>query len=281
MNSYFLCEKSDGIRCLLLFTRDHSNPSTPEAHYLIDRKNNYYHVPSLHFPRAPDPGHETNFSSYHYDTILDGELLYDTYPTGERILKYLVFDCLVIDGHNICSNTLDKRVAHFYEKILKPYEELWTRFREDCEAQFAFRIQRKSTERAYGTEMMFRDVIPRLKHGSDGLIFTCRETPYKFGTDENILKWKPAEENSIDFKMDLEFPRVVEAYVLSSVHSLIHLFTRLPAYSLVSVLTCPPQPTQRRSQRHLPPKQRPRHKPQLRLRLRRPPHLQPPHLPRR
>lgn len=59
---------------------------------------------------------------------------------------------------------------------------------------------------SYAIEMMFRDVLPNLKHGNDGLIFTCLNSPYKFGTDEKILKWKPAEENSIDFRLTLDFP---------------------------------------------------------------------------
>ena len=71
---------------------------------------------------------------------------------------------------------------------------------------FAFRLEKKEVQRAYGAEMMFRDVLPKLKHGNDGLIFTCVGTPYKSGTDEHIIKWKEAKENSIDFKLDLRFP---------------------------------------------------------------------------
>jgi mRNA guanylyltransferase len=36
---YFLCEKTDGIRCLLYCTEDDAGN---EIHYLIDRKNDYY-----------------------------------------------------------------------------------------------------------------------------------------------------------------------------------------------------------------------------------------------
>jgi mRNA guanylyltransferase len=61
-------------------------------------------------------------------------------------------------------------------------------------------------EFSYAITKMMRDVLPNLKHGNDGLIFTCRNTPYKFGTDEHILKWKPAHENSVDFRLNLEFP---------------------------------------------------------------------------
>ena len=39
---------------------------------------------------------------------------------------------------------------------------------------------------SYGIEMMFKQVIPNLKHGNDGLIFTARNSQYKFGTDEKM-----------------------------------------------------------------------------------------------
>lgn len=196
---------------MLYLTKQNHIDGSEEACFLIDRKNNYYLVPGLHFPR---PGltkeHGPDFASFHTDSILDGELLYDNYPGGNRVLKYLVFDCLVLDGQNLTNRTLDKRLAFFHEGILEPYNKLWERFRADCEQNFKFRVQKKDTQRGYGIAMMFEHVIPQLKHGSDGLIFTCRETPYIFGTDENILKWKPAEENSIDFKLDLRFPPLMD-----------------------------------------------------------------------
>lgn len=227
--SYFLCEKSDGIRCLLYFAKGEVDPRTGvavEAHWLIDRKNNYYYVPGLHFPYpGATPDEEPIWASFHIDTLLDGELLWDIYdvdaigPDGRplldatgkptkakhRSLKFLVFDCLVLDGANLCPKLLDKRLAHFYEGVLKPYKALCKKFPDDTR-EFPFIMEQKSTQRSYGIEMMFREVIPNLKHTTDGLIFTCKETPYQSGTDENIVKWKPAHENSVDFKLDLEFP---------------------------------------------------------------------------
>ena len=58
-------------------------------------------------------------------------------------------------------------------------------------------------ERSYAIEMMCREILPHLQHGNDGLIFTSRTAPYKLGTNDKIMKWKPASENSIDLKVEL------------------------------------------------------------------------------
>lgn len=60
--------------------------------------------------------------------------------------------------------------------------------------------------RSYSIEIVLSQTIPKLKHGNDGLIFTCAESGYVIGTDQRILKWKPPSENSIDFKLELRFP---------------------------------------------------------------------------
>lgn len=172
-----------------------------EIHYLIDRKNDYYYVSGLHFPVPADP----SFQNFHIGTIIDGELVNDTLANGTVQLKYLVFDCLMLDGNSLMHRTLDKRLAYFRDKVYDPYKDLYAKFPE--EVQFLpFIVEFKSMEFSYAIEMMFREVLPKLPHGNDGLIFTCRNSPYKFGTDEHILKWKPEAENSVDFRLNLDFP---------------------------------------------------------------------------
>lgn len=196
---YYVCEKSDGIRCLMYFTEGDDGS---EIHYIIDRKNDYYFVTGLHFPVPNDPSNQ----NFHRATLIDGELVLDTLPNGSKELKYLVFDCLMLDGNSLMHRTLDKRLAYFRDKVYNPYRALYKAYPE--EIQFLpFIVEFKKMEFSYGIEMMFRDILPNLPHGNDGLIFTCRNTPYKFGTDEHILKWKPTNENSVDFRLNLEFPQ--------------------------------------------------------------------------
>ncbi|KAL3471686.1 mRNA capping enzyme, catalytic domain-containing protein [Aspergillus californicus] len=233
-DDYYVCEKTDGIRCLMYFARGDAEEQ-PEIHYLIDRKNEYRYVPGLHFPLPNDD----TFQSFHTETLVDGELVNDTYDDGTQQLKYLVFDCLVLDGQSLMHRTLDKRLAYFKEKVLKPYNALYEKFPQEKQHR-AFTVEDKSTQFSYGIEMMFREIIPKVKriHGNDGLIFTCRSTPYRIGTDEHILKWKPPTENTIDFRLRLEFPilepdtddeadGITEAYPDYDALPIFHLFVLL------------------------------------------------------
>ncbi|KAF2400575.1 mRNA capping enzyme, alpha subunit [Trichodelitschia bisporula] len=199
---YFLCEKTDGIRCLLYCTQDQRNQ---EIHYLIDRKNDYYFLQGasppkfLHFPHHEDP----SFQRFHTETLLDGELVLDFVKGAPKpVLRYLVFDCLLFDGEILMQKPLDKRLARFREFIHRPLRTMLHKFPEERQHQL-FEVVFKEMDKPYALENMFNIKLPSLPHGNDGLVFTCKDTPYVFGTDEHILKWKPAHENSIDFKLRL------------------------------------------------------------------------------
>jgi mRNA guanylyltransferase len=202
-----MCEKTDGLRCLLLlwFLEDPQGGLQP-ATFLIDRKNNYYNVePALRIPFYQDP---SNPEPFLWATILDGELVHDKYPNEVAPrLNFYIFDCLAVDGQNLTGKTLDKRLGRFHDWVLKPYHKKLTATPNPDLRPFA--LKEKKTYPAYSIRQMFDNVLPTLKHGNDGLIFTCKSTPYAFGTDRHILKWKPPHENTIDFKLRLgDFPLV-------------------------------------------------------------------------
>lgn len=196
---YYLCEKSDGIRCLLYCTQDENQG---EIHYLIDRKNNYYFVPGLHLPLPGDP----ELVAFHTRTILDGELVNDRLEDGRRELRFLVFDCMVLDGKNLIGRIYDSRIGYFKEHMWEPYQKLYFKRNPQARQSQPFILQWKRMERGYAIEVLFHQ-LENLAHGNDGLVFTCKDTPYTCGTDEHIFKWKPANENSIDFRLCLgQFP---------------------------------------------------------------------------
>ena len=53
--------------------------------------------------------------------------------------------------------------------------------------------------KAYHIRHLFKEVLPKLQHDNDGLIFTPVNQPYIFGTNEGLLKWKPY--HTVDFKL--------------------------------------------------------------------------------
>lgn len=195
---YYVCEKTDGLRYLMYLTQDRDR----DIHYLIDRKNDYYYVPGLHFPHHEDQ----TFNRFHTNTILDGELVEDKFPDRASVVKFLVFDCLVLDNNILMQRPLDKRLAYFKSHVLQPYKAM---FKQNPNIARPFVVEDKATEFSYALEKMFKEVIPKVKqlHGNDGLIFTCKNTPYKFGTDQHILKWKPPSDNTVDFLLHINWAK--------------------------------------------------------------------------
>merc|ERR1711923_209974 len=52
-------------------------------------------------------------------------------------------------------------------------------------------------------KLMSDEFKNQLAHEPDGLIFQPSRDPYKAGRDDSVLKWKPAEMNSVDFKLKI------------------------------------------------------------------------------
>lgn len=201
---YYLCEKTDGIRCLLYLTAFLGTAEGDiEAQFLIDRKNDYYYVETgyLHIP-LPKPPKGYDLHSWHVNTLLDGELVQQRFPNGHKQLTYIIFDILVLRGQCITDRDFGNRVGKILDGVLSAYKLFAKDFPEDIKAQ-PFQLTAKKPSFSYAAPEMFKEILPRLPHGNDGLIFTCKDTPYVTGTDQHILKWKPPHENTIDFKLQI------------------------------------------------------------------------------
>ncbi len=48
---------------------------------------------------------------------------------------------------------------------------------------------------------IFDHLMSKLMHHNDGLIITLNGCPYYPGTCEDILKWKPRDQNTIDLEL--------------------------------------------------------------------------------
>ena len=199
---YLVCEKSDGLRVLLFVL---VNPDTnEEGTFLISRENEYYHVPDFHFPRSIK-----DFDKSHNGTIIDGELVYSLNPiTKIKEVRYLIFDCLSMDMQSVMHKNLYKRLYHAQQEFHLPYNELRRKFPDACK-NWSFKLDFKNMTQPFKIHKIFNE-MKNLTYVSDGLILTSCDSPYIPGTDPTLLKWKPAEENTIDFKIGLEFPKVLD-----------------------------------------------------------------------
>ncbi|KAI8356142.1 mRNA capping enzyme alpha subunit [Choanephora cucurbitarum] len=195
---FFVAEKSDGVRCLALLTVNQRRE--PEV-YLFDRKSNFYMIRNLRFPIPSDP----NFQKCLKNTILDGELVFDKEADGTIQMRFLLFDCLCIEGIVLVSRGLMSRLGYLKNDVIRPHQNMVHK-NPHVKRQLPFLVEFKEQQFTYHLDVVFNEIIPNLKHGNDGLIFTSVEAPYSMGTCDKMLKWKPLNENSIDFKVTLLFP---------------------------------------------------------------------------
>ncbi|KAI8086639.1 mRNA capping enzyme, catalytic domain-containing protein [Halteromyces radiatus] len=195
---YFVAEKSDGVRCLAFLTRNKTTGG-PEV-YLFDRKSNFHVVTNMYFPIPQD----TEFRKCHDDTIIDGEFVLDKQDDGSLELKFLLFDCLMVGARVLINRDLQKRLGYLKNEIIKPHQKMLIQ-RPDRKKSQPFTVEFKEQQFTYHLDVVFNQIMPNLRHGSDGLIFTSVSSPYYLGTSKKMIKWKPANENSVDFKVRLQY----------------------------------------------------------------------------
>eukprot|EP00914_Ancora_sagittata_P020132 GHVO01039907.1.p2 GENE.GHVO01039907.1~~GHVO01039907.1.p2 ORF type:complete len:455 (+),score=98.03 GHVO01039907.1:53-1417(+) len=184
-NRFVACEKTDGVRYLLL--------AASKNVFLIDRKQTVLCV-EMHLPviDSEDP---------HQRTLLDGELVTDTVG-GQKRVRFLVYDAISINKIPCLRYDLITRLKLAYEEVIKP-RIVWESLNPE-----ALEAEKSSNN---FLEIYIKDFfeiwdIPciqnfsdRLPHLSDGIIFTPVDAPYCAGTCKKLIKWKPPHMNTVDF----------------------------------------------------------------------------------
>lgn len=194
---YYVCEKSDGVRVLL-----YVKPLGKRAYvFLLDRTNTFVRVDKSMPLSAP--------------MLLDGEMT----RRSDGSYHFLVFDMLIFNGHSVTHQSLKHRL-HAASKYLSGCSEASASGKEgvkrrkleesdtpnqndicDLENSPGFSISLKQMHKSYGLAEVYREIIPRLAHENDGLIFTKVEHAYQSGSCRAYLKWKPPHLNSVDFRL--------------------------------------------------------------------------------
>jgi len=201
---YLVCEKTDGERNMLLAHEGRA--------YLIDRRCQVWLCPV----QLPLPEGHPRGPGWHHNTLLDGELVLDDVeiqdaegaevPSAEtpapkkmaKCLRYLVYDSVSINGEDLTHRTLLYRLRRALSDVVLPKEQLTLLH----PAAGCMQLYVKDFFEIWKLRKVM-DIAHRLPHGTDGLVFTPVMVPYSPGTCPALLKWKPAEANTVDFKLQV------------------------------------------------------------------------------
>ena len=119
--------------------------------------------------------------------------------SGKQELLFMLFDALVVDEKNLTKREYTSRLGYLRKYVMEPYIQSCQK-KPNYHRIFPFKLTQKRLEFSFKLPKVF-DQMEKAKHKTDGVIFTSAVAPYVFGTCDKMLKWKPAEENTIDFKL--------------------------------------------------------------------------------
>ena len=166
-NPYIVCEKTDGVRNVIVCTTYKGKPVS----VLLNRALKIKPI-KIGFP-----------SSAYKGTILDGELVKGS--------LFMVYDAMMVAGNNL----MDKNFMGRLEKI-SYFLKATSKSKEN-----SVQIRLKNFFITEDFEEFQNDFLPTLKYKTDGLVFTPLNDPIRIGTHETMFKWKPRDLNTIDFQV--------------------------------------------------------------------------------
>ena len=156
---YFVCEKTDGVRHLLV--------SFSEGVFIVNRAFSFEKA-SVRIPK---------------DTILDGELV--TSKAGKRL--FMVYDAVCTKGEDLMHKPLTERLEAA-RRVVKGIIKT-------ANAPFELKVKTMYCLEDFGS---FPE-LSSFEYETDGLVFTPINEPVRTGTHETMFKWKPFDRITIDF----------------------------------------------------------------------------------
>ena len=189
---YHISWKADGTRYLLFISDENKI-------FMLDRDNCVFQIKNLRFPNRKD------LNVHLKDSIFDGEMIVDE-VNGEKFPRFLIYDALVFQGNLVGHCIFETRIACIKKEIIfardegkkqglvvretEPFGIRWKEFKS---------LEKDQSWRKFMTE----EFTNSLFHETDGIILqpSGKDDKYTCGRCPDILKWKPPELNSIDFKL--------------------------------------------------------------------------------
>ncbi|XP_050441542.1 mRNA-capping enzyme-like [Adelges cooleyi] len=186
---YRVTWKADGTRYMMFIQAENEV-------YFIDRDNSVFEVVDLKF------FHRKNLDHHLKDTLLDGEMIIDKVD-NQNFPRYLVYDVVAFEGYDIGNQPFwPNRLKLIEIDIIKPRHQAIVSGRLD-KTREPFSIRLKQFYDITASDKLLGNFSKNLSHEPDGLIFQPSSDPYVAGTCPEVLKWKPLELNSVDFKLKI------------------------------------------------------------------------------
>lgn len=209
-NAYVACEKTDGVRYLML--------AASRLVFLIDRKETV-RVLELTLPQKGLELDESGRVLTQQATLLDGEMVKDIVHTDEGVetrISFLIFDAICVNREiSIAKMNYLERLKTALIEVIKPRLEFEQKFKTLVDLEIVSNnyvpIYLKDFYEIWDV-MAIRNFSKRLPHLSDGIIFTPVSAPYIPGTCKSLFKWKPPELNTLDFASELVFASDIDGY---------------------------------------------------------------------
>lgn len=185
---YKVSWKADGTRYMMLINGE-------DEIYFFDRDNSCFKVEGLTFLRRDLQNHLKN-------TLVDGEMVIDRHA-GQNTPRFLIYDIVTYEGENVGKKSFDERIFFIKAKIIEPRHEAMKQgiIKKELEP-FSVRIK-EFWEVTAARSLLGEKFAKQLSHEPDGLIFQPKLEPYVCGRCDDVLKWKPSDQNSVDFKLKI------------------------------------------------------------------------------
>lgn len=181
----YFAEKTDGDRYLLMITCNNLVGTQNYGHmFLVNRKKEYYGLIKTNWINNQEELIKLD------NTVLDGELVIDKNKSKP---VYYIFDTLMIGntffGKENFITRIEKARLFFYDIFINFFE---------CDLFFKVKdIQKVNLE---NLKNMLEDIRNnKLPHENDGIIFTINNKDYDYGSTNNVQKWKPVKDATVDF----------------------------------------------------------------------------------
>jgi len=188
---YMVSWKADGMRYLVLIFDDNQI-------YAFDRDNNVFELGGISFPHRKHNRHIK-------ETLVDAEMVIDHIKVPDQPdeirPRLLIYDIVKFEDTQAGQCDFRTRFACIQRELIDPLNKALSEGRIQ---KGPMGIRRKDFYEIHQTHKLFRsEFMKMLGHETDGLIFQPVKGPYVPGRYDKLLKWKPQDQSTIDFKLKI------------------------------------------------------------------------------